>query len=208
MINEYYFNQNQNKEIACYKLNKELNSVIWEITEIGEYIYYRTINNFYKINYLDTYYDYKERKLYLINCNENSTEIITNIFDYYKGKIFKYKDWNNYQSSFIKEINDNLKLFQLSINGIAILDIKKREIEAFKYFENICLFDFISWNDNYLVTLSNESIIVLEITGGNIEIKYNKEKTKGFSKIRKIITPKGSPIIVAIDNQQVKYWSF
>ena len=207
MIDEYDLSPNKNKEIICYKLNKELVNIILEITKFGEYINYKTINNLYKINYLDTYYDYKERKLYLINCNENNTEIITNIFDNYKGKIFKYKDWNNYQSAFIKEINNNLKLFQLSINVIVIWDINKKEVEAFKYFENICLYDFLSWNDNYLVALGNENIFVLKIDGGNIEIKYNKEKTKGYSKIRKTITPEGYGIIVAIDDHKIKYWS-
>ena len=131
-INENNFNPNKNNEIICYKLNNELVNIIWEISEFDEYINYKTINNLYKINYLDTYYDYKERKLYLIYCNENNTEILTNIFDNYKGKIFKYKEWNNYQSVFIKKINNNLKLFQLSINGIIIWDIKKRVVEVFK----------------------------------------------------------------------------
>ena len=206
MIDEYDLSPNKNKKIICYKLNKELVNIILEITKFGEYINYKTINNLYKINYLDTYYDYKERKLYLIYCNENNTEILTNIFDNYKGKIFKYKEWNNYQSAFIKKINNNLKLFQLSINGIIIWDIKKRVVEAFKYFENICLYDLVSWNDNYLITLGSENIFVFNIVEGNIEIKNNKEKKKGYSKIRKIFTPENYGIIVAIDGHQLKYW--
>ena len=206
-INENNFNPNKNNEIICYKLNNEFDNIKWGIDENENYIHYKTIDNSYKINYLDTYYDFKQRKLYLINCNENNTEIIEKRFDDYERKIFKYKDWNYYQSAFIKEINNNLKLFQLSINGIVIWDINKKEVEAFKYFENICLYDFLSWNDNYLVALGNENIFVLKIVEGNIEIKNNQKKTKGYSKIRKIITPEGYGIIVAIDDHKIKYWS-
>ena len=206
-INENNFNPDKNKEIICYKLNKELNNIIWGIDENEKYIHYKIIDNSYKINYLDTYYDFKQLKLYLINCNENNTEIIEKPFDDYEKKIFKYNDWNYYQSAFIKEVNNNLKLCQLSINGIVIWDIKKKEVEAFKYFENICLYDFVSWNDNYLVSLSDENIFILKMDGGNIEIKNNKEKKKGYSKIRKIITPGSYGIIVAIDDHKIKYWS-
>ncbi len=206
-INENNFNPNKNNEIICYKLNNEFDDIDWGIDKNENIIHEKTIDNSYKINYLDTYYIFEQRKLYLINCNENNTEIIEKRFDDYERKIFKYKDWNYYQSAFIKEINNNLKLFQLSINGIVIWDINKKEVEAFKYFENICLYDFLSWNDNYLVALGNENIFVLKIDGGNIEIKYNKEKTKGYSKIRKIITPEGYGIIVAIDDHKIKYWS-
>ena len=101
-INENNFNPNKNNEIICYKLNNEFDNIKWGIDENENYIHYKTIDNSYKINYLDTYYDFKQRKLYLINCNENNTEIIEKRFDNYERKIFKYKDWNYYQSAFIK----------------------------------------------------------------------------------------------------------
>ena len=65
---------------------------------------YEIINNFYKINYLDTYYDFETKKLYLINCNENDIEVITELFNINRGTIFKYKDWGSHLSAFIKEI--------------------------------------------------------------------------------------------------------
>ena len=206
--NEYDVNAFKNKEIICYKLNKDLNNIIWGKDDNDHDINYKAINNFYKINFLDTYYDMSDKRLYLINCNENNTEIIFNLFKNDNGILFKYPNWNYYHSAFIKEINNVLKLFQLSTNGIAIWDIKKNEVEAYKYFDDICLFDFIFWNSDYIITLSDKKIITLKISGEKIEIKDQKNKEKGYSKIRKIISPENSEIIVAIDNHQVKYWSF
>ena len=200
-------NPNKIKEIICYKLDKNLNHIIWERSE-EEIINYKRINNFYKINNLDTYYDFnKNKELYLINCNENNTEIINKLFDYYRGSIFKFKEWNYYQSAFIKEIDNNLKLFQISIIGLAIWDINKKEVEASISFEDCCLFDFISWNDNYLLVIGFTEIIILEINGKKIEKKYNKKKVEGYSKIRKIITPESYEIVVSIEDHKVKYWS-
>ena len=206
--NEEDVNKFKNKEIICYKLNKDLNNIIWGKDDNDHDINYKTINNFYKINFLDTYYDMSDKRLYLINCNENNTEIIFNLFENDIGIPFKYNGWNYYHSAFMKEINNVLKLFQLSTNGIAIWDIKKKILEAYKYFDDICLFDFIFWNSDYIITLSDKKIITLKISGENIEIKAQKNKEKGYSKIRKIISPGNSEFIVAIDNHQVKYWSF
>ena len=206
--NEEDVNKFKNKEIICYKLNKDLNNIIWGKDDNDYDINYKTINNFYKINFLDTYYDMSDKRLYLINCNENNTEIIFNLFENDIGIPFKYNGWNYYHSAFMKEINNVLKLFQLSTNGIAIWDIKKKILEAYKYFDDICLFDFIFWNSDYIITLSDKKIITLKISGENIEIKAQKNKEKGYSKIRKIISPGNSEFIVAIDNHQVKYWSF
>ena len=206
--NEEDVNKFKNKEIICYKLNKDLNNIIWGKDDNDHDINYKTINNFYKINFLDTYYDMSDKRLYLINCNENNTEIIFNLFENDIGIPFKYNGWNHYHSAFMKEINNVLKLFQLSTNGIAIWDIKKKILEAYKYFDDICLFDFIFWNSDYIITLSDKKIITLKISGENIEIKAQKNKEKGYSKIRKIISPGNSEFIVAIDNHQVKYWSF
>ena len=206
----HHINEYKNKEIICYKLNTELDNIIWGKDEDNNVINYKSINNFYKINYLDTYYDIDEKQLYLINCNENNTEIIFNLFDYYIAYAFKYKDWNDYYSAFIKEINHVLKLFQLSANGIAIWDIKmnNEEPSAHIHFDDVCLFDFIFWNNGNLITLSDKKIITLDISGENIEVKDEKDKEKGFSKIRKIISPENSQIIVAIDDNKVKCWSF
>ena len=206
----HHINEYKNKEIICYKLNTELDNIIWGKDEDNNVINYKSINNFYKINYLDTYYDIDEKQLYLINCNENNTEVIFNLFDNYIAYAFKYKDWNDYHSAFIKEINHVLKLFQLSANGIAIWDIKmnNEEPSAHIHFDDVCLFDFIFWNNGNLITLSDKKIITLDISGENIEVKDEKDKEKGFSKIRKIISPENSQIIVAIDDNKVKCWSF
>ena len=77
-INEY-----KNKEIICYKLNKEIDNIIQRKDGDNNDINNKAINNFYKINYIDTYYDIDGKQLYLIKCNENNTEVIFNLFDNY-----------------------------------------------------------------------------------------------------------------------------
>ena len=73
---------------------------------------------------------------------------------------------------------------------------------------NCCPFDLISWNDKYLFVSGYKEIIILEVSDEKIEIKACKNKVIGFSKIRKIITPAGSEIVVTLDNHKLKYWSF
>ena len=205
-MNQYDYNAGKNKEISCYKLKEDLNIIDWGKDEDGNLINYKIINNFYKINYLDVYYDIKNKELYLINCNENSTEIVNELFDNCKGSSFKYKNWNYYKSAFIKEKNGRLKLFQVSSCGIVIWDLESKEVEAFKEFENYCPFDFLSWKDDYLFVLCSKEIIILEIIDNKIEIKETTKKSLGFSKIRKIISPESIGIIVAIDDHKLKCW--
>ena len=50
--------------------------------------------------------------------------------------------------------------------------------------------------------------MILKFTGNNIERVCQKDKKIGYSKIRKINSPEGSELIVAIENYKVKYWSF
>ena len=208
-INQYANNGGKNKEIVCYKLDEDLNIINWEKDdEEEEPIYYKIINNFYKLNYLDIYYDFEKKDINLINCNENNTEIINRLFDNYKGNIFKHSNWNYYKCAFIKEIDGILKLFQASSNGIVIWDINNKRVEVVKDFVNCCPFDLISWNDKYLFVSGYKEIIILEVSDEKIEIKACKNKVTGFSKIRKIITPEGSEIVVTLDNHKLKYWSF
>ena len=45
-------NDPKNRQIICYKLNKELNNVIWGKDDDDNDINYKEIKNFFKINYL------------------------------------------------------------------------------------------------------------------------------------------------------------
>ena len=59
-MNKYNYNAGRNKEIVCYKLDKNLNIIDWGKDEDGDYIYYKTINNYYKINFFRHILSYKK----------------------------------------------------------------------------------------------------------------------------------------------------
>ena len=206
-INKYDYNISKNKEINVYKLNEDLNIITWEKEDNMENEY-EIINNFYKINYLDTYYDFETKKLYLINCNENDIEVITELFNINRGTIFKYKDWGSHLSAFIKEIKSNKKLFDLSIKGIAIWNINNiDEPEAIMEIQDFCPFDLIAYNDDYLIVSGDKNLSILKIEDNNIERIYDKNKKNKYTKVRKISLPNNSKLIVAIDDYKVKYWN-
>ena len=207
-MNKYNYNAGRNKEIVCYKLDKNLNIIDWGKDEDGDYIYYKTINNYYKINFLDIYYHIRNKELYLINCNENNTEVVNRLFGNYGVSIFKYKNWNNYNNAFIKEINGRLKLFQTNPNGIVIWDLENKEVDAFQDFGNCYTFNILSWKNDYSFALYKDVIIIMKITDDKIEIRDCKNKIAGYSKIRRIIALNILEIIVAIDNHKLKYWTF
>ena len=205
--NKYDYNFSKNKEINVYKLNEDLNIITWEKEDNMENEY-EIINNFYKINYLDTYYDFETKKLYLINCNENDIEVITELFNINRGTIFKYKDWGSHLSAFIKEIKSNKKLFDLSIKGIAIWNINNiDEPEAIMEIQDFCPFDLIAYNDDYLIVSGDKKLSILKIEDNNIERIYDKNKKNKYTKVRKISLPNNSKLIVAIDDYKVKYWN-
>ena len=204
--NNYDFNSNINNEIFCYKFDVNLN-IIKLKNNGGREINYEIINNLYKINYLDTFYDFKNGKLYLINCNQKEVEIITELFDENRGIIFNYKNWDCYFNAYIKEINGVLKLFEICIKGIIIWNIDNNDIpESFLEISDYCPIDFLSWNDSFIILSGDKKFEILLSENKKLLTVCSKDKKKGFTKIRKINSPTGSELIVAIDDNKLKCW--
>ena len=204
--NNYDFNSDINKEILCYKFDDNLNIIKWK-KNCGREINYEIINNFYKINYLDTFYDFKNGKLYLINCNQKEVEIITELFDENRGIIFNYNNWDCYFNAYIKEINGVLKLFEICIKGIIIWNIDNNDIpESFLEISDYCPIDFLSWNDSFIILSGDKKFEILLSEKKSLFAVCCKHKKKGFTKIRKINSPTGSELIVAIDDNKLKCW--
>ena len=202
------FNKNIdiNKDIECYILDKELN-----IVNLGDgtngILKNKIIYNYYDINYLDTFYDFNKKELYLINCNDNNIEIISKIFENYSGLIFNYKDWKPHKSAFIKEINGILKLFEANQKGIIIWDLKNNsQPESLFPLPGFHPYEVISLNNDYLFVSENSRYLILKIDNKEIQMSFYKIKYKGNSKIRKIILPRGERAIVSIDDNKVKLW--
>ena len=202
------FNKNIdiNKDIECYTLDEEIN-----IVNLGEgtngILKNKIIYNYYDINYLDTFYDFNKKELYLINCNDNNIEIISKIFENYSGLVFNYKDWKPHKSAFIKEINGILKLFEANQKGIIIWDLKNNsQPESLFSLQVFHPYEIISLNNDYLLVSENLRYLILKIDNKEIQMSFYKIKYKGNSKIRKIILPRGERAIVSIDDNKVKLW--
>ena len=192
-------------EIKCYKLDKNLNSTFWELNK--KKLFFKIIRNYFKINYLDTYYDSKENELYLINCNENDIELITKPFAYYKGKNFKYKNWNLHTKAFIKESNGKLKLFDVCQYGIIVWDIKDNiKPEALLSFEQFNPFDMIILSNNYIFISGNDKLIISYFFDKENKVEYNRNKIKENYRICKITTKNNSELIITIDEYHLKCW--
>ena len=203
-----FFNKNIdiNKDIECYILDEELN-----IVNLGDgtngILKNKIIYNYYDINYLDTFYDFNKKELYLINCNDNNIEIISKIFENYSGLVFNYKDWKPHKSAFIKEINGILKLFEANQKGIIIWDLKNNsQPESLFPLPGFHPYEVISLNNDYLFVSENSRYLILKIDNKEIQMSFYKIKYKGNSKIRKIILPRGERAIVSIDDNKVKLW--
>ena len=156
VINSTNNNQNQyNNKISLYQLDKKLNIINWEFFDDETKKYCKIINNYFKINYLDVYYDSNNNELYLINCNKNNIEIITQPEGYYRGMNFKYENWESYSSAFIKEIKGKLKLYTSCPNGIIIWDINNNlEHEKVLILDNIEPLNIIPLiNDSFLYNI-------------------------------------------------------
>ena len=201
----FVYNRVKSNEIVCYKLDKELNIVKWVN---NEEMNYNKINNYYAVKNLDTYYDFDKRELYLINSNINDIEVKNDLFKTNKGKIFHYENWNTHFNAFIKKINETLKLFDICLNGLIIWNLENNvEPEYVLKKDDFCLFDIISWNNDYLFVSSYDKIIIVNTSKQKIENNIQKDKM-GYSKIRKINTPESGELIVIIDNYQLKCWPF
>ena len=206
VINSTNNNQNQyNNQISLYQLDKKLNIINWEFFDDEKKKYCKIINNYFKINYLDVYYDSNNNELYLINCNKNNIEIITQPEGYYRGMNFKYENWESYSSAFIKEIKGKLKLYTSCPNGIIIWDINNN-LEH----EKVIILDNIEPLN--IIPLKNDSFFILEINkyhimNNNYEIISSKDKSEGNSRIKSFNISENAEYVLIIDNYQLKCWT-
>ena len=156
------------------------------------------------MNYLDTYYDSKEKELYIINCNEQNVESITKLFNCYKGVVFKYKDWINHQKAFIIEINNSLKLIEINIKGVVIWNMKNNVNPEIYISLDFPIFDIIYWGGETLMVSGENKILKLYISNNDNKI-INEREYKGKSKVRKISLNNERDALILIDDSRIKF---
>ena len=211
--------------MICYKFDNQLKILQWENDNNNNSC--KKISNNYSINYLDTYYYDKNKKLYLIICYNDYNDyngdngynggviVIENAFKDYKKLFFSKENTIYHLSAFMVERKNNLELFDSYCNGIFIWDIK--DINNCKI--NINLngafpYDLCLWNENYLWASTDLGFILIQIID-NKKSKFEKEillcieksQNKSNSKIRKIAHPELGKTIVGLDsNNKLCLW--
>ena len=231
-VKSLYFT-NQKIECFCTFNNKNYskqNSYLFYYNDINNYdnnknINYSNLNNNFdkvdsqtimhycnKVNYLDIYYSEKKRELYLINCNENNVNVITNPLNNLKTSNFRYKDSFGHQSGFIVERNKHIELFESNNYGIFIWDIDNNINPIFFFQFNYMIYDMCLWNDYFLCASTSKGFYFIHIENdeGSIMFNFGIENpsiTKKSSKVRKISSSEEYNSIVGINsNKKLCLW--
>ena len=197
-------NQDINQGINCYKFDNKLNLKKWNDNLDNNNNLMKIINNYEKINYLNTFYYLKQKKLYLIICTDNNLNILENPF-YESTKIFFNNNNEKYHlSAFMYERNDNLELFDSNLNGIFVWGIDNNKIPQLKFqidISNNNPYDICLWNNDYLWVSTSSGFFFIQINENKQILKIEESKYKPYSKVNKINNPKEGNSIVGLDNE-------
>jgi WD40 repeat protein len=178
---------------------------VWDFFGISLYKFGQSDENHY---FIDTYYDNKNKKYYIINGNSNDVK------SYYfkEGDLFqRYKaipqSWH--MSAIIYEYQEQIILIESDGNGYirmwdfhtAVL-IKSISTSSFINLRGICL-----WNEKYLFVGANDhQIKLIDINEGKV-IKYFKEHSSAVCTLEKVKTDKyGECLISQGLDGKIKMW--
>ena len=196
-------NQDNNIGINCYKFDNKLNLKKWDDNFDNNNIM-KIINNYEKINYLNTFYYLRDKKLYLITCSDNNLNVIENPFYDENTKIFfNYNNEKYHISAFMIERNNNLELFDSNLNGIFVWTINNNKIPQLKFQIDINKsnpYDICLWDDDYLWVSTSSGFILIQINENKQFLKIEESIYKPYSKVHKINYPKEGKSIIGLDN--------
>ena len=203
---------------ACFLIDKDENFIVSSNDKLGVCdsikIFNFKGNKIKEINnsnnltcFIDTYYDNKLDKNYIITGNYKFSQS----YDYNKNDIYKKycdNDINSHCSLIIYNKEDKIQLIDSCRDGnIRIWDfhlaILLKKINIGGYLIGICL-----WNQDYLfISGSERNIILVELNKGKI-INNLIASNKYIVCVKKIIHPKyGECLISQGDNiEQIKLW--
>ena len=198
-----YSRFNEKKKITCWKLDDNLN-----ITENDEFPIEIDTNN--EVNFLDTYFNEKERKLYLINCNNYDVNIIEQPLIKEK-KYISFKKSLCHLNALILEKNNNMELFDANGTGVFIWDYNNNEKPKYEFSIDIS-FDMCLWNIKYLWVSTNSGIKLINLEENECENTIDEDngnhKMRNGSKIRKIETPLEYESLILINGERkLVMWS-
>lgn len=197
-----YSRFNDKRKITCWKLGDNLN-----ILENDEFPIKLDTNN--EINFLGTYYNQREQKLCLINCNNYDINVIEQPFIKEK-KYISFKKNLCHLNALIFENNNNEELFDANGSGVVIWDYNNNSI---KYeFQIDMSFDMCLWNDKYLWVSTNSGFKLINLEDKECENTIDEDNgnhiIRNGSKIRKIETPQEYESLILINaERKLVMWS-
>ena len=172
----------------------------------------KKINNSNKNTfYVDSYYDKKLSKTYIIVCNEDSVKS----YDYNENKLYhKYNDDNNneiHKKIIIKNKNENIELIESCNDGNVRIWNFHLGILLNKI--NVCndkLRDILLWDDNYLFVGCTDKIIRLIDLGKGLIVKNIEGHHNDILTIKKINVKEYGECLFSqgYQNDQIKMWIF
>ena len=166
--------------------------------------------------YIDTYYDSKLSKNYIITGNRE--DMIS--FDYNELKLYKYyleeidvtsdkKKFKFYNSLIIYEDKEIVKLIGACLSGfITIWNFHSRQLIKYIFIADEALYSLLLWNKQFLFVgySGNENLKLIDLKTNTI-IKSYKAHKKGTFTIKKINYPiYGECVISMGDDFQIKIW--
>ena len=198
--NGYYIlssNCNFNGESERIKIFDLKGNIIKEINDSND-----------KIFFIDSYYDSKLSKLYIITGNQGYVKS----FDYNENKIyFQYSDNNDkraHDSIIINENKDKINIIESSLNGnIRIWDFHSKELLRRIKITKRELYGICLWNNDYLfVGCDDNSIKLIDLKQRKIIKEFYSHNNEVIT-IKKLIHPKyGECLISQGFDDQIKLW--
>ena len=201
-------NNAKDKGIFYYNLDNRLKILNIENCNTNFKYIYKTNE---KINYLDSFYYLGQKKLYLINCNNDNLNLLQNPFNNYTKIYFNTDKSNkNHIAAFILEKENYIQIFDLNSEGIYIWIIKDTfpELIITISLYNKKIYDFLIINNNYLLGSSEEGLILIQINEAKIIETLKNSVDKHFPKIKKIVNDKGISILSLDPDKKLCMWPF
>ena len=202
LLNIRYINNNGYLYSACFLNEKNINYIItsnYTFNNNPENIKVydfngkkiKEINNSNEITYyIDSFYDNKLLKNYILTCNEGFIKS----YDCNKNDVYKkYTDDNNNTGHFNLIINENKDIFQIlesSFDGnIRIWNFHTGELLNRIKISDECIKEICMWNNEYILAACDDKTIKIIQLDNGIIIKELKGHKNYVISIKQIIHP-------------------
>ena len=208
-----FLNDNENYYILTSNSSQHPYYITFDPIKIFDFngIKVKEINNSNdKTYYIDTYYDNKIKKNFIITCNFNHIKS----YDYEKNELYhKYyeKDDGAHYTFSINNIENITKIFESSNSGIVrIWNFHSSELLDKISINNKRIFSICLWDNNYLFAgCDDNSIKLIELKTGKV-VKNLEGHNNIVLTIKKINHPKFGECLISkgFKEDPIKIWAY